>query len=600
MKIEFLKLFFGIFFTLLFTRDGFSQFVLDSVFIRDSVKFPFRHLVTDHVYNDTLQFSTVDYLQTCISGQLQTSTPGGLTTFLHRGLGNRHLPVLWNGINIQSVINGSYDLSLIPANLYNGLHFYTTGNPALNGNNGITGTLDIKRIKSDNPIEITTGISSLQNYSLSVHRTFHHKKYSGFAGLEYAYDRNIFMYTDGLESLKRSPTDLKKLNIIYQGNYYPNEKQMISIDIWYQRANRNIPVSTTSAFLLQQQNDINLRLKVGHVWLLNHYKITSGFTAMDEQLDFSTPLVNSFSKVNVYIANVELTGRDHQNYHVSIQNRFDQANPNFYTESKTRSTWQIAFSKYIKKGNYTGNFSFRQDLTDQNLMPSSFSLLNQYKKISLQISRNYSLPGFNDLYWPSGGNASLRTEKSLQSELKSQAIYHKIVMKAAVYINHVNDWIQWVPQASGQWSAVNQKSVLSRGFECNINKSYDASGWKIIPEISYSFNKTTALDHYFDKKQIGKQLIYIPQHKLITQLKFANSSHHFQISYQLTGKRYDTTDLASALPGIHLTDVAYTYVQKKYRFNFAVNNLLNYKYDLIRYFPMPGVHAEMNWTFSIN
>jgi len=132
-----------------------------------------------------------------------------------------------------------------------------------------------------------------------------------------------------------------------------------------------------------------------------------------------------------------------------------------------------------------------------------------------------------------------------------------------------------------------------------IGKSFISNRWIITPDIAYSFTKTTALDHYFDKNQIGKPLIYIPQHKVITSVKFVKDGHHLRLSYHLTGKRYDTTDQSNALPVIHLTDISYSYVQKKYKLNLGINNLLNQQYNIIRYFPMPGINAEMKWTFSI-
>lgn len=599
MKNNLINIFGCIFLILLITTEGRSQFVLDSIFIQDSIRHPFKLIKSDQRYDDAYQFSATDFLASTISGQVQYSTPGGLTTFLHRGMGNRHLPVLWNGTNIQSVINGSYDLSLIPVNLYNGLQFYTTGNPALSGNNGVSGTLDIKSNKNRTPLEITTSISTLQNYTMSVRSEMNKNKYSGYTGIEYGYDRNVFKYKDDKLTLQRTPTDLNKLNIVYQGNYFANQKQMIYIDLWYQNANRNIPVSTTSAYIDQHQIDNNLRIKAGFVQLLPRYKISSGITFMDEQLDFMTPAVNSISNVKVYIATLEISEIGDKNYFASVNWRKDLAHPNFYSEIKSRNTWQIALGKHIKKGDYTGSFSVRQDLTDNKMMPFSFSFLNIFKKSSLQISKNYSLPGFNDLYWPSGGNESLKTEKSIQAEFKSQAQYKKFLFTVSVYVNHVNDWIQWIPQASGLWSAVNQKKVLSRGMEGCIGKSFISNRWIITPDIAYSFTKTTALDHYFDKNQIGKPLIYIPQHKVITSVKFVKDGHHLRLSYHLTGKRYDTTDQSNALPVIHLTDISYSYVQKKYKLNLGINNLLNQQYNIIRYFPMPGINAEMKWTFSI-
>ena len=149
---------------------------------------------------------------------------------------------------------------------------------------------------------------------------------------------------------------------------------MINIDLWYQNANRNIPVSTTSASLMQHQKDINFRLKTKFVWLLKQSKITSGLTYMNEKLDFTTPVVNSTSDVNIYIINAEIEGIGNKKYLTSVNWRFDQANPNFYTKSRIRNTLQLAYGKQIKRADYSGSFSFRQDLVDEKIMPFSFSL----------------------------------------------------------------------------------------------------------------------------------------------------------------------------------------------------------------------------------
>ena len=589
----------GILFVMLSHCSVSGQLLLDSILISDTVRFQFNHIRADNTYDSNSQLSVIDFLTSTVGGQVQTISPGGLTTFLHRGMANRHLPVLWNGINIQSVVNGSYDLSLIPSSLYNGLNFYTSGTPTLTGNNSISGTLDIKKENFQPSFQISTHISTLQNYAVSLLSSHHKNNYSGYAGLEYGFDRNIFMYKEDQKSHKRTATDLKKMNIIYEGKYSLTEKQLVSFDFWYQKAERNIPTSITASAVPQQQKDKNIRIKSTYLLLLNKNKLVTTVSYMHENLDYLTQVIDSRSKVQTLTGGLEYSGFGPQNLYTSLMWRHDRAEPNFYTSRKNRNNLQWALGKRMKTGHLITQLSLRQDLVNSQWMPFSFTWFNQWKKTSLQVSRNYNLPGFNDLYWPTGGNLFLKTEKSWQTELKTDLAISAGQIHFSFYGNLINDWIQWIPQNTVIWNPVNQKKVFSRGFEITILKKYKTENWIIIPEINFIYNKTTALDHYYDKSQIGKQLIYIPQHKVITHLKLQNKNHHVLMTYQFSGKRFDTTDHSNFLPSMHLVNAGYSFVNKKFRYQLSFNNLFNYQYSLVRYFPMPGIQAEMKWTFLI-
>lgn len=120
-----------------------SQVTIDSIFIVDTVHHLFKNSKPSNTYPADIQPGVSTFLSSIASAQLQQSSPGGLTTLLHRGMGTRHLPVLWEGINIQSMVNGSFDLSLIPLHLYSGTQFYSFGSPTLTGSNAIAGALNI-------------------------------------------------------------------------------------------------------------------------------------------------------------------------------------------------------------------------------------------------------------------------------------------------------------------------------------------------------------------------------------------------------------------------------------------------------------------------
>lgn len=99
--------------------------MLDSVVIKGEKIYAFDLVQASYEKKDSgkILVNTPEFLQNIIGGQVQMSSLGGLHTFLHRGMGTRHLPILWNGINIQSVVNGTFDYNLIPVSLVGDISF---------------------------------------------------------------------------------------------------------------------------------------------------------------------------------------------------------------------------------------------------------------------------------------------------------------------------------------------------------------------------------------------------------------------------------------------------------------------------------------------
>lgn len=550
--------------------------------------------------SNRILINTPDFLQNIIGGQVQMSSPGGLHTILHRGMGTRHLPILWNGINIQSVVNGTFDYNLIPVALVGDVSFYSFGSPTLTGNNSLAGALTIEENKNISRLQVTTTLSSLQNYMLSALSELKTGKITHQIGVSYSFDKNRYLYRDGNDIKKRSSTDFKNRNIIYRNQWVINPRNTFEMDFWWQDASRNIPVSITSAPLDQMQNDRNLRLHLNHKYYTSNYKFSSSLHYMKEGLDFFTPSIDSRSEVDIYQAGLEITELRKNDHHLFVKYRYDIAHPNFYTDTKTRHTINFGASKKVLFGRkFTSQLSIRQDLVDKVWMPTAASVLVNYKKTSLNIARNYNLPGFNDLYWPSGGNVDLKTEKIIQAELSSKFDMQKFHFVSKVYLNIINDWIQWVPGNSGVFSPINQKKVRSTGLEMDVFRMIDFNNFQIRSGVSYAFNSTTALEHYTIADQVGKQLIYVPKHKTNTSVSIHKKHLEGGITYRFTSKRYDTSDNSASLPANHLVDVNVGFRYQSWRCQINVQNVLNEDYAIVRFFPLPRRHFNLTIRYTL-
>jgi vitamin B12 transporter len=579
-----------------------GQHVLDSVIIKGEKVYAFDLVQACYEKTDSTRIliNTPDFLQNIIGGQVQMSSPGGLHTLLHRGMGTRHLPILWNGINIQSVVNGSFDYNLIPVALVGDVSFYSFGSPTLTGNNSLAGALTIEENKNISKLQVTATLSSLQNYMLSVLSEMKTRGMTHQIGVSYSIDKNRYLYRDGNEIKKRTTTNFNNRNIIYRNQWVLNPKNTIEMDFWWQDASRNIPVSITSAPLDQMQNDRNLRLHLNHKYYTSKYKFSSSLYYMKEDLDYFTPSIDSRSEVDIYQAGLEITEYRKNDHHLFVKYRNDIAHPNFYTNTKNRNTINFGASKKVLfSDKITSQISIRQDLVDKSWMPTAASILVNYKNTSLNIAKNYNLPGFNDLYWPSGGNVNLKTEKIIQAELGSKFDIQRFHFVSKVYFNIINDWIQWVPGNSGIFSPINQKKVRSTGFEMDVSRMVDFTNFQIRSGISYAFNSTTALEHYTISDQVGKQLIYVPKHKINTFLSIHKKQFDAGVTYRFTSKRYDTSDNSASLPANHLVDLNVGYQYKSLRWQLNVQNVLNEDYAIVRFFPLPRRHFNFTLRYML-
>ncbi|MCZ2102326.1 MAG: TonB-dependent receptor [Chitinophagales bacterium] len=583
---------------------GFSaqaQYWLDTVEIKGDRPFYNSTLKADASYSDSLYRNVTQFLQHIQGGQVQISTPGGLTTLLHRGMGSRHLPILWQGFNLQNTINGSFDLALIPGFLFSEINFYNHGNPTLTGNNGLAGALSIHNASTNQESsKAFIRLSSLQNYEAGLVLAGKSDKLKYKLGVQSAYQLNRYSYEFNLQKHDRQSTDFLQNNVLFNTSYLINNRQSIHADIWWQLADRIIPTSVTSSNTLQQQKDQNFRSSLVYKYYTTQsiWHISSMYG--HEILNFFAPAVDSRAKTGIYTIQAGWTELHHLKMNVQLQHRTDIANPNFFTKSHQRNTTSASVFKHLDwTDSFNTEVSLRQDFVDEQFKPFSWTLTNQFNSLTWIISSNYNLPGFNDLYWPSGGNPDLKTEQTYKTELKYSFAIHDLNIQSSIYANHVNDWIQWLPQANGLWSPINQKKVLARGLELTLGKAVNLAKSHVHLEAKYALNRTTALSHYSDPTLEGKQLIYIPMHQGSMQATFHIKQSKFSLQYHWTGNRYDQPDETGILKPVHLMHFNYSLQLKQHRFHIDIQNLLNQNYTWVRFYPMPRIHAAITYLYQL-
>jgi iron complex outermembrane receptor protein len=204
-----------------------------------------------------------------------------------------------------------------------------------------------------------------------------------------------------------------------------------------------------------------------------------------------------------------------------------------------------------------------------------------------------------------GGNPDLMPEKSLSKEIgltgTANLSAFSIENRLTYFHMNVDNWILWLPKGT-YWQAENVRSVVNQGLEYFFKGVFrqGSNSWGI--NMDYALNN--AVNQSGDQGNAlskGKQLPYVPMHKIRTQGNFQNGPYKFYIQQQWTSERFVTTDNQSLLTPYSLWDTGVSYAfewngKLKGNLGFHAYNIFNKDYQVVRLRAMPG----RNFQFNVN
>jgi len=241
--------------------------------------------------------------------------------------------------------------------------------------------------------------------------------------------------------------------------------------------------------------------------------------------------------------------------------------------------------------------SFRKEFTDAYDAPFLYSFGLKYDwadfyRITLNASKNFRMPTFNDLFWPGTGNPDLKPETSYQAELGNQFHSNDFSFLVTVYYNSVKGMIRWIPLGSGLSAPENTDNVRIYGAESILN--YKKNFGKHFFEINgtYAYNVS-------ENRETKMQLAYVPFHKATASLGYSRNrvSAYYQFLY--TGKVFTDLTNKNELDAYTVSNLGLEFALGKkhnYRLGAQVMNLWNEEYENVLNRPMPGT----NWNFYMN
>jgi vitamin B12 transporter len=553
------------------------------------------------INQSSIQSATIkDAIESVSSGIVQMQSPGGLQTFLHKGLPARHLPVLWQDINLLSALNGVTDLSLIPVRLFEDVSLFDFGSTTTIGSQSVSGGLLIKnKINAGRKICAFLDVSSLQNYKTGVSYRWQKNQQKHSVGLAGNFDKNIFTYTYNQQRQKTTATNYRQLHLVHDSKWNLGTRHSMTMNTWLSTADRRISNSITSAQTNQKQQDQSIRTQVSHHYYNSRYILKSSLSYINEVLHYLAPSIYSKANSNTVQAKIQWVDNLAQSLNVFLVARYDLATPNFYIKNQSRTLYQLGGTKRWKTtSGLVSQLAITQDWVSNKLQPTAGNAQLEYKGATLRFAKTYQLPALNDLYWPDGGNANLLPEQSLQYEFSYKTSHLPVDIKANIFSNHVNNWILWAPQSSGRYTPSNIQKVWSRGATIHVSKSKLVAKGQLELHTEVSYTRSEVRKHEIVPTIRGSQLIYIPKYKVVTGGHYTYAKNTFFGNWITVSKRFDNAANTTSLRLYSLVDIGYKRHFGAYSCQLIIQNLLNTKYEIVRYFAMPGISSSIIFIYQ--
>jgi len=563
---------------------------------------------------------------------IKTSGRGSLATAAFRGTDASHTSIFWNGMELNSAMNGQVDLSLVPVFFLDDIKLYHGGSSLLCGSGALGGSvvMNSKPDWSDKPGgKLIQEFASFSTYNMLFKTGATRNSWHFNTRMFYNYSKNDYSYVNRthLPPKKEDVRDAmyRRYGLLQEGYYRLNADNLLSLSLWLQQSHRRLPplASYEGNRREEFQDDGSLRLSFG--WTKYYpggdIRLRTGFSRTE--LDYFLRSLQ-FDYINFDSDNreLELSGTlEHRHnfsekFELHSQLRFDLQDASTFEEVSqdgyhgSRTELSMMTSARRKLGmNLEAYLLVREELVDRRwlaAMPSAgFEyLLPMDNDLSLKanLSRNYKNPDLNDLYWIPGGNPELEPEKGISTDLSLR--YRKsgdglsLSTQLAAFYADIDNWIIWTPTPYRYWTASNIRRVITRGLELQLVARGEMGKWLYQLRSNYTLTRATNESPLADNDlSEGRQLIYIPRHGGNLNINLSRNSWFLNYQLEYSGKRYTQTGNASDAFEIILTPYMLNdmllgkdirILDQEFIVQIGLKNIFNTDYQMIYSRPMPG------------
>lgn len=554
-----------------------------------------------------------------VDGGVQINDYGNLTTVMLRGASAEQTVVMLDGVRLNSSLNNSADLSLIPLVFAGEVEVMRGGASALYGANPIGGVVNIKSPEPKRGgVRVGLGLGSLGRRNGSVLISVPGTVNFLFAG-GLLQSENRWSYRDELDSVRtRLNCDISRGDLLVKAQTKFGSRHYLSLSGMVGAADRGSPgpitwpsdsarlrdarLMTILGYDLQEADNARLSCRFSHqrTWE-NYFNPSIYFTANDTHRIHQTGInVNQwFRPVRWFTGNLgmEMFLEQAKSTKVGSPNRKTTA---LYLEAGIAEGGlelkpAVRYDLLISKGELSrGEFINR---SYGAVSPKLALIVSRFYPISFYVGANRSFrsPTFNELWWPddgwTAGNPRLAPEFGTGVD---GGIGYEIAGKGRLrlggYVTQFSNLIQWLPDSSFKYQPVNVASATVRGGELEADFGFKWFGFNLNATLQQCRTEGKALPYKpLLSGKGGVWLAYLVKNE-VPVVKLL-------LSGRAVSKRFTNKENTDTLPGFSILDAEVVIDPVRALFSnsnlycqliLGCRNVFNKQYQELKDYPLPG------------
>lgn len=533
--------------------------------------------------------------------------PGSLQTLSYRGGGASQLLTTWEGMPINSSMNGQTDLSN-----YSGASLLPKIEESGTGFSGaLSGQIDLSQPVQNSYIHLQYGTIGEYSASLNLVKNYRNGIYSQ-TNLGGSFNPNHFQFQNPWTSEFQNRTNASwQSATLIQTIGWKNKYLETEGKYWFQNTFRELPGSLTTGFQNDWQLDrshkylhqltftksrsvIKTKVLVGYDQLLFNYGQQQTVLPSENKYIRSSFRID-YSLLPLVKLNVTGTGTS------------DWAFNKEYTTWKSRHIYSLNTGLIVKTNIGLGfQLANRADVNRVRWNPN---LIIQYRIKAIDVSAGYEettrYPTMNELYWSVGGNPNLQPENAEKLTAKLTYQTSRIAVQGQAFQYKVNNYLLWYPSDLGIWQAQSAGNVLQQGLELSALTKLSKKQTSFLPELSVNGSYTKAEAQQENGFLAPKrQVIFVPKYQYMVQSAW-NLPLHWQVSlqWQWVGDRYIAFSGPITLAGYGLFNATLSkqiaLFKRSFEIGVRAENLLNKVYYTLPNYPMPLRFVRLSITAQL-
>ena len=528
--------------------------------------------------------------------------PGMVSSVSFRGTSASQTAVIWNGININSSINGQTDFNTLLSKSYDRIAIRSGGGSLLYGSGAIGGSvhlensLKFKRL-FENRIQLEAG--SFSTYMGHLSSDYGDPNTSLKVSLSHLRSENDFPYPDSQQNNVNG--DFQRTGLNLTAAQILDDSNMLRFYANYSTGERGFS-GTLTAPSESKYVDSNSRNLLEWETGTGRWTSEIGLALLHESYRYYEDRHSgayAFGQVDTGILKYEFGYEMSRNLEIITVGQFrGSQGEGSQIGEVDRQRYSGGILMRHQLGDFGYEVGFRKEFSGLYDSPILYSLGSAYQfsdhyELRLSFSRNYRIPTFNDLFWYAGGNQELKSEKSLQGEVTQKLSYKSLSLSLTAFLLEVEDLLRWVPGQDGLWHPENTREARNYGLELGAGWETSLNHTRLAFSGTYAYTRSRDL-------QLEKDLIYVPIHKANGSFAMNRGRISTYLQGGYTGKIFTSSDNEYFLEDHVILNLGFDFslVPKHLQAGIVVRNLLNTEYQNMPSRPMPGRNFSLDLTFN--